>query len=174
MQAKRLVPMIEEVLESSATSYSELSAIACTVGPGSFTGIRIGLAAARAIGFAANIPVLGFSGLEVLALAAIENTGRGNDILVIMNAGKGEVIYQLFNDELQEMCTPTLGKIEDAMKKADSSTVIAGNVVENKITFPRADMLAKMAANFPQKSRPPLPFYVRPPDAKLPQMNKSG
>lgn len=151
-QAKRLVPMIEDVLNQSRTQYSELSAIACTVGPGSFTGIRIGLATARAIGFAANIPVLGFSGLEVLAFAEIERQDE-TPILASLNAGKGEVIYQYFDNNLKETCPPTLSATHPM-----------------PTNYPRADLLARLAAKYPHHAVSPLPFYVRPPDAKLPNI----
>lgn len=161
-QSKRLIPMIEEALNKSDTQYSDLSAIACTVGPGSFTGIRIGLASARGIGFAANIPVLGFSSLEVLAFAEIQKQAkldaslRWHDkppsITAMLNAGKGEIIYQNFSPTLEAISTP-------ALTKATGTEIFS---------FPRADILANLAATHPEKAIAPLPFYVRPPDAKLP------
>ncbi len=155
-QAKRLVPMIEDALNQSRTQYSELSAIACTVGPGSFTGIRIGLATARAIGFAANIPVLGFSALEVLAFTEIEKQGE-TPILASLNAGKGEVIYQYFDNNLKETCPPTLSGTHPM-----------------PTNYPRADLLARLAAKYPHHAVAPLPFYVRPPDAKLPSIKNAS
>lgn len=151
LQAKRLINMVEETLTESNTEYSQLSSIACTIGPGSFTGIRIGLSAARAIGFAAGIPVLGFNSLEVIAYAkSLEQ--RNTEITAVLNAGKGEVIYQTFAADLTPICEPTLRKA-------------AG---DETFTMPRADMLAQLAALYPNKAVAPLPFYVRPPDAKLP------
>lgn len=143
--------MVEEVLNQSRTEYSDLSAVACTVGPGSFTGIRIGLASARGVGFTANIPVLGFSSLEVLAFAELQKKEE-KTISVVMNAGKGEIIFQHFSPELEALCQPTLEKAK-------------GNDI---ITSPRADILAMLAVSFPNKAVAPLPFYVRLPDAKLP------
>lgn len=164
LQAKRLIIMVEEALSKSSTKYSELSSVACTVGPGSFTGIRIGLASARAIGFAANIPVMGFSALEVMAYGAISQS-PGKNVVSILNAGKGEIVYQYFTSELKAKSSPALGKMEDI----DKSMIIAGLGGTNNITFPRADFLAGLAANYPGHAVEPLPYYVRPPDAKLPQ-----
>jgi tRNA threonylcarbamoyladenosine biosynthesis protein TsaB len=146
-QSKRLVQMVEEALATSNIGYNDLSSVACTVGPGSFTGIRIGLATARAIGFAANIPVNGFSALAVVALA-MEN----KPVTSILNAGKGEAIIQDFDNELNELSKPSLVKMGPDMV----------------INAPRADILATLAAIYPHKKVEPLPFYVRPPDAKLP------
>jgi tRNA threonylcarbamoyladenosine biosynthesis protein TsaB len=151
LQAKRLINMVEEVLAQSQTEYSQLSTIASTIGPGSFTGIRIGLSSARAIGFAAEIPVFGFNSLEVIAY--VKQLERPDaEITAMLNAGKGEVIYQTFSADLTPTCEPTL-------KKATGS---------EEYILPRADMLAQLAALYPKKAVAPLPFYVRPPDAKLP------
>jgi tRNA threonylcarbamoyladenosine biosynthesis protein TsaB len=150
-QSKRLVQMVEEALAESSIGYSDLSSVACTVGPGSFTGIRIGLATARAIGFAANIPVNGFSSLAAVAYAEIE-AGK-KQVKAILNAGKGEAIIQDFNEKLEELSAPNLVKMEKDMA----------------ISHPTAYMLAKLSALYPHKAVEPFPFYVRPPDAKLPQ-----
>ena len=158
LQAKRLIQMIEETLAESNTQYSDLSSVACTVGPGSFTGIRIGLASARGIGFAAGIPVLGFNALEVMALGIIHQKAN-YPILARLNAGKGEIIYQYFGADLKETCPPTL--IAKHLAPEWDAGVTA--------TFPRADFLATLAATYPSHAVAPLPFYVRPADAKLPQ-----
>ncbi len=150
MQSKRLIQMTEEAMAASTIGYNDLDSIACTVGPGSFTGIRIGLASARAIGFAAQIPVNGFSALAVVAFAELGK--QKSPIKSILNAGKGEVVCQDFSDNLEELNSPELVKMEQDML----------------IHTPRADMLAKLAAFYPQLRVEPLPLYVRPPDAKLP------
>lgn len=151
MQSKRLLQMVEEALAGSNIGYADLSSVACTVGPGSFTGIRIGLASARAIGFAAGIPVNGFSALATVAFAELER--QNTPVKAILNAGKGEAICQDFGANLQELSAPGLVKMAQDML----------------IQAPRADMLARLAAFYPQLRVEPLPFYVRPPDAKLPQ-----
>jgi tRNA threonylcarbamoyladenosine biosynthesis protein TsaB len=68
-QAERLAPMVREALEQSGADFSQLARIAVTAGPGSFTGVRVGLSFARALGLALKKPVLGVSTLEALALA---------------------------------------------------------------------------------------------------------
>jgi tRNA threonylcarbamoyladenosine biosynthesis protein TsaB len=65
-QAERLVPMINDLLEQSGVSYAQLNAIAVSNGPGAFTGLRIGLSTARALALALDIPVIGFSTLDVI------------------------------------------------------------------------------------------------------------
>lgn len=73
-QAKNLLPMMESVLQQAGVNYPDLSAIACTVGPGSFTGIRIALSAARAIALVTKVPVRGVSTLACLGCAVLRAT----------------------------------------------------------------------------------------------------
>ena len=67
--SETLVPNIDEVLRLADTKREELSAVAVSLGPGSFTGLRIGLAAAKAIAYALSIPLIGVPTLEALAAA---------------------------------------------------------------------------------------------------------
>lgn len=165
-QAKHLIPMIEKTLAEAAVLYSDLSEIACTIGPGGFTGIRIGLATARAIGFATKIPVMGFSGLEVIAFGA-----RKNLVNAIINAGKGEVVYQHFNEKIEPLCEPTLAKLEIAKESLNNGVVVgygSQHLITSPLAYLRADLLAEYAFLYPKKAVAPAPFYIRPPDAKLP------
>ena len=69
--AENLLPMIERVRNQADISYDQLDLIAVTTGPGTFTGVRVGLAAARALSLALDVSLLGVSTLEVLARAAV-------------------------------------------------------------------------------------------------------
>lgn len=68
-QAEILIPMIDDIVHEAQLQMSEIGLIAVTRGPGSFTGVRIGLATARSLGLALNIPVIGISTLDVIASA---------------------------------------------------------------------------------------------------------
>ncbi len=164
-QSSVLMPMIEAALADSGIGYGDLSAVAATVGPGSFTGIRVGLAAARGIAFAAGIKSLGFTTLETMAFAA---RARGERILSLLHAGKGEYYYQLFEavPGWRALSEPMLGALEQAMALSKGA-VIAGNVEGATSAFPRADALAELAATR-TAAQPLKAFYIRPPDAKLP------
>ncbi len=166
MQAARLVNMVEAALNQAGIDYSDLSHVAATTGPGSFTGIRIGLATARAIAFAAEIPCLGFTTLEVMHEAGGE--------LCIINAGKEEVYFQYFG---KTATAPSIGLLADIIKKYPDATIASSVKLPQGNSaiaahYPRADALAKLAAkNQAQKqaqtTENPLPFYIRPPDAKI-------
>lgn len=77
-------------------------------------------------------------------------------------------MYQYFTPKLETQDSPKLDTPENLLKKMDNSVLIAGIGNQNGITSPRADLLAELAAYYPNHAVPPTPFYIRPPDAKLP------
>lgn len=92
--SETLMPMIDELLQGCDTPLSDLAALAVTVGPGSFTGLRIGLAAVKGLSLAAHLPVIGISTLDVLA----HNIVFSNTLVCpVLNARKQEV-YTAFYD----------------------------------------------------------------------------
>ncbi|MEZ5691547.1 MAG: tRNA (adenosine(37)-N6)-threonylcarbamoyltransferase complex dimerization subunit type 1 TsaB [Rickettsiales bacterium] len=167
LQARELLPMIESALGESKIAYKDLSTIVCTVGPGSFTGVRIGLSAARAIGFAAGVKVIGFSSLEVLAYEAITKN-NGKPVMAVLNAGKGEVVYQNFSRDFEVESQAELIKSDILANSIDGDRLVVGFGSGSDIVYPKSNILAKLAYSYPEKAVPPVPFYVRPPDAKLP------
>jgi tRNA threonylcarbamoyladenosine biosynthesis protein TsaB len=162
-QSARLVPMMEAVLERAGLSYGELDAIAVSVGPGSFTGIRIALAAARGAALAANLPLLGFSSLAVLAFEAAQAQGN-KPIFAVINAGKGEFACQWFDAQGTAMDEEQLLRESELAALDLNHATRAG--FDSAYPFPQAGALAALAAHHPQRAVPALPHYVRPPDAK--------
>lgn len=174
MQSASLMPMVESALARAGLAYGDLSAVACTTGPGSFTGIRVGLAAASGIAFAAGIAGVGYTTLEVLAFAALEHCKADTPaILAVLNAGKGEWYYQHYGlSPVKALAEPQLATWEHIVNITDKKALMAGNApggefVSCGITFPRADALAELAARATHGSAL-RPFYIRAPDAKLP------
>lgn len=86
-----LIALIDEVLMRSGSSVAELEAVACGRGPGSYTGLRIGLATAKGLCFAADKPLLTFSSLLLPALAAAPAVKDGREVLALLDARRGEV-----------------------------------------------------------------------------------
>ena len=88
--AESLVPMLREVAAEGGTTLAAIDRFAVTVGPGSFTGIRIGLATARGLALALERPLIGLSTLEILA-AGVPEAERDGPILAALDAGRGRL-----------------------------------------------------------------------------------
>lgn len=94
--SENLLPMVEHLLKMSRLSIRDLDLLACSAGPGSFTGVRIGAATVKGLAFGTNIPCIGVSTLDALA----ENlNGFGGLIVPAMNARRGQVYTALFRDD---------------------------------------------------------------------------
>ncbi len=104
--AEALMPMIEAVMAECALDFAALDRIAVTVGPGTFTGIRIGLAAARGLGLAVGVPVLGLTTLESVAAGARAEVREDESLLVALDARRGEVYCQAFDAKLRALGEP--------------------------------------------------------------------
>jgi tRNA threonylcarbamoyladenosine biosynthesis protein TsaB len=186
-QAERLIPMIAEVMEQAALAFSDLDRIAVTVGPGSFTGVRVGVAAARGLALASGLPVVGATSLAVMAHQAFELLGatqEGRLLAVAADARRGMVYLQLFAASANEAGPPSLLAAEDVPGViGQRSAVVVGSgadVVVRAVAVsggnaepafarlqPHARSLAAIAAGLSPAS-PPRPLYLRPPDAKPP------
>jgi tRNA threonylcarbamoyladenosine biosynthesis protein TsaB len=95
--AERLVPMIQEVLREAGLRIGDLAAIGVTIGPGSFTGTRIGVSAARAFALVSSAQVLGYTSLAVMARRAALELNSDQDIAVAVDMRRGEIYTQLFD-----------------------------------------------------------------------------
>jgi tRNA threonylcarbamoyladenosine biosynthesis protein TsaB len=191
--AEALMPMIEETLASAGIGLSGIDRIAVTTGPGTFTGTRIGIAAARALALATGKEIVGASSLAVMAhgLPASLAEPRGRTGLTIaVDARRGQVYVQLFgSDGFDARSVPELLTIEDAaMIGGPGPVALAGSgaaLVEEEARrrgrevavviselHPRASALARMAPRLVPAPGPLRPLYLRPPDAR-PQEGKS-
>lgn len=167
--AERLVPMIGEVLAEAGTNRADLIQVDC--GPGSFTGIRVGIAAARGLALAWGVPASGFSALALIAVTAKEDVG------VALSGGHGELFVQRFAhapfvavDQLQSLRPEAAAQIvtEDRVLGSGAEALVAargtGNAVE---AFPNAADARLLPAGMTGLA--PSPLYGRAPDAKIPQ-----
>jgi tRNA threonylcarbamoyladenosine biosynthesis protein TsaB len=88
--AERLMPMIEALLAETGVDFTDLDRLAVTVGPGSFTGVRVGIAAARGLALALDIPAVGVNSLEALALPVARRKSAGS-VVAALDAKRGEI-----------------------------------------------------------------------------------
>ncbi len=177
-QAEALIPMIERLLKDCGTEYAMLDRIAVTVGPGSFTGVRVGIATARAIGLAASKPVVGIATTEVLAAAAPETGAR---ILAVMDTKRGDLYVQLFAPDrsaISDIRVVTLEALPDWTGRepvtligdgaALAMTALGPNAAASSAApLPDAVTLARLASARTEMTET-LPVYARAPDATLP------
>lgn len=99
---------IHQILQQTGISPSQLKAIGVTGGPGSYTGIRVGLATAKGLCFALKIPLMIFNTLELMAFSAIENTGNKNALFCpLIDARRMEVFTAVYDADLNEVIPPS-------------------------------------------------------------------
>ena len=103
--AEALVPMLRAVAAEGGIPLAAVDRFAVTVGPGSFTGIRIGLATARGLALASDRPLIGLSTLEVLA-AGVPDAERDGPVLAALDAGRERLYAQLFDRSLSAILEP--------------------------------------------------------------------
>jgi tRNA threonylcarbamoyladenosine biosynthesis protein TsaB len=183
-----LIPMVERVLGAAALAFRNLDLVAVTVGPGAFTGLRVGLAAARGIALAADVPCIGVTTLEAIAAAVPRRERDGRIVLVVLETKRGDFYAQAFSSEGVGLAAP---QAVDAAVLPDliegRKAVVAGDAGAAAIAELRAaGMVADLASGaeyadagvvagiaarrFCAKNGPlqrPLPLYVRRPEAQL-------
>lgn len=178
--AEALAPMVAEVMSEAGLAFAALDRLAVTVGPGTFTGQRVGLAFMRALRIALKKPLLGVTSLGAMGAEALAETGALS-AAVVHDARRGEVYLELVGDFADP---PVLTTFEDAaarIKAQPSALALAGTatasmakVVESPnlrltaITAPDAVWVARLGALLVPPQAPPRPLYLRAPDAKLP------
>ena len=184
-QAERLVPLIGEVLDDAQATWESLDRLAVTIGPGAFTGLRIGLSTARGLALAANKPLVGITTLEAVAHAVAIEERQGRNLLVVLDAKRADVYAQLFGPNLSPLTEPVAILPEKLPGlTGNDPLVIAGDhakavqpvfggqaTVASGHGLPDAEIVAALAAVIepPKNGEPPAPLYIRPPDATIPK-----
>ena len=167
-QAEQLFPLIDETFKKAGTDISKIEGIAVTTGPGSFTGIRIGLAAAKGLGMALNIPVMGVSCFEMWQY------GLKEPVKVVLDTRRGDFYVQSFDeqgkgDSPQVLSSETLKTVLPfkAVGNAAESLrqEIGCSVVDVQPVFAvSAAAVALSRLDHPQKAEP---LYLREADVSL-------
>lgn len=181
-QAEALVPMLQAVMTEAAVAWEDLDRIAVTTGPGSFTGLRVGLATARALTVAAATPVIGVTTTEALAAAVPAAARAGRRVLAAVDSKRADLFLQWFDDALNPLGEPHSAEPEAVRAAlAEAPTVVVGDAAallaplpEGAVTLdaggetPEPAVVAALAAARPLPAEPPQALYIRPPDAALP------
>lgn len=183
-QAEALLPMIQAVMAEAEVDWTGLDAIATTVGPGSFTGVRLGLSAARGLALAADKPLVALTAFEAVAAGLAPTEQR---VAIVIDSRRGPVFAQRFDASLQPGGEPAQLEPEAVAAWLGAGPWhIAGDGVANLAeqafppdvrldAEPRHIQAADVARAAAARGRagfdrlPAQPLYLRAPDVSLPK-----
>lgn len=148
-QAARLIPLINEALEEAGIAYVDLGLIVTTVGPGSFTGLRIGLATARALGLALDVPVQGVSTFAAMA-ASCREQGDEKPCRVILETKRSDFYVQDFTADLSPDGVAVCASLDDLFTRSTGNVILMG------------DAIARFVEEAGASGLPPLDLELRP------------
>ncbi len=179
-QAEAMVPLVGEVLAAAGCDWPEIGLIGVTVGPGSFTGLRIGLAAARALSLARRIPIAGVTTADLLAFSLPAAARQGRSVLIAIDSKRDDLFVQLFGADGSPAGEIAAMLPEDALAAHPGPLLVAGDAaeafrglrgdVEILSLLPDAAPLSELALLRwgEGTALPAQPLYLRPPDVALP------
>lgn len=180
--AEALMPLIARVLDRAGLEFAALDRIAVTIGPGSFTGLRVGIAAARGLALAAGKPALGLTTLAAYAapLIAADDT---LPVVAAIDARHDHVYLQVFGPGGRTIVTPRIVPLREALRASVTGAPrLVGTgapmlaaiwpAAEKPPTLvdasraPDIDWVARLGAAAVETGAPPKPLYLRAPDAQ--------
>ncbi len=133
--SETLMPLIQDLFTKTGLDLSDINAIACDVGPGSFTGIRIGIASIKAIAQTLNIPVLDVSSLEALAYNVENEYLKYDTICSIIDARNNQVYCGIFDKEynlLEDYLADDINVVIDTLQKYKNIVFVGDGVIVHK------------------------------------------
>ncbi len=182
--AEALMPLLARVMKASGVPFVALDRIAVTTGPGSFTGLRVGLSAARGIGLAANKPVVGLTTLSAYAAPVVSRNAKP-PVISAIDARHDQVYFQVVSGNGSSLVRPRVGPIAEALAAARfGAPHLVGNAAQiladrwpaqamppfkvDAQAAPDIAWVAWLGAAVTPNAAPPRPYYLRAPDAKVP------
>jgi tRNA threonylcarbamoyladenosine biosynthesis protein TsaB len=181
-----LVPMLDRVLREAGLDFGRINRLVVTVGPGHFTGLRAGLAAARALVLATGLPIVSVTTFEAIAAAVGTEARQGHRLLVAIDSKRAEPYLQMFDADMAALGAPVSqppgeyaaglpqglpilvagdagGTLVAALREAGHDAVLADTQAS-----PDAAVLAALGAARAPVEGAVRPFYLHPPAVKLP------
>lgn len=180
--AEALMPMIARVMQSAELAFTSLDRIAVTVGPGSFTGLRVGISAARGLALAACRPAVGLTTLSAYAAPMVGQNGT-TPVISAIDARHDHVYFQIVAGDGSELVRPGVASVDDAIAASQfGAPHLVGNaarilaerwpqdapqpVTVDAQPAPDIGWVAWLGAAADPATTPARPFYLRAPDAK--------
>ena len=180
--AEALMPLVARVMDRAEIGFADLDRIAVTTGPGSFTGLRVGISASRGIALAAGKPAIGLSTLAGFAAPLIAEDDDSN-VIAAIDARHDHVYIQVFGTGGRTLVSPRIATLRDAVRAAVTGPVrVIGSAagllatawpkgVERPVLVdergaPDIAWIARLGAAAAEGYGPPRPLYLRAPDAQ--------
>ena len=180
--AEALMPLIARVMKQSALPFAALDRVAVTTGPGSFTGLRVGLSAARGIGLAAGKPVVGLTTLSAYAAPVVSEAGE-QPVISAIDARHDQVYFQVVAGNGGSLVRPKVAPIAEALEATrfgaphlvgNAANILAERwpasaappVKVDQHPAPDIVWVAWLGAAVSPNTAPARPYYLRAPDAK--------
>jgi len=180
--AEALMPLIARVMDQAGLAFTDLDRVAVTTGPGSFTGLRVGIAAARGIALAAGKSAVGLSTLFAYAAPQMAADDR-IPVVAAIDARHGHVYLQVFGPGGRTPSAPRLAPLREAVQAASAAPAcIVGSAAQSVAAglsqadaepaavdarpAPDIAWVARIGAGLPEGQSPPKPQYLRAPDAQ--------
>ena len=178
--AEALMPLLDRVMKAAAAPFATLDRIAVTTGPGSFTGLRVGLSAARGVALAANKPVVGVTTLSAYAAAPVSENGDA-PVISVIDARHDQVYFQVVSGSGGTLIRPRIAPIDEALAAARfGAPRLVGNAAQlvadrwpgetpvevKQQPAPEIAWVAWLGAAVSPNTAPARPYYLRAPDAK--------
>jgi tRNA threonylcarbamoyladenosine biosynthesis protein TsaB len=180
--AEALMPLIARVMKAAGVAFAALDRIAVTTGPGSFTGLRVGLSAARGIALAANKPVVGLTTLTAYAAPVVSESGQ-HPVISAIDARHDHVYFQVVSGNGSSLVRPRVAPIEEALGASQfGAPYLVGNAAGilsqrwpadapppfkvDAQPAPDIAWVAWLGAAVSPNTAPARPYYLRAPDAK--------
>jgi tRNA threonylcarbamoyl adenosine modification protein YeaZ len=176
---EQLAPMISSALDAVGGIRQDVTAVAAGVGPGPFTGLRVGLVTARTLGLALGIPVYGACSLDVLAVRAVDS-GVGEPFLATIDARRKELFWASYDEQGRRLDGPHVDRPAALAQGHPGGLVVGAGPVLYPELLPRgaepkvpdAATLALAVAEERVELLDPEPIYLRRPDAVVPRPPK--
>ena len=175
---EQLAPLVARALASTGIDRRDLTAVAVGVGPGPFTGLRVGLVTARTLGFVLQVPVHGVCSLDVLAAEAVGTGAVSSTFLVATDARRKEVYWATYDEAGARLTEPAVDRpldVETEHPVVGEGAVLYPMVFPSRVgpLRPSAGWLARAVAGGLARVGEPEPMYLRRPDAVAPSRPKA-
>ena len=179
--AEALMPLVARVLDRVRLDFSAIDRVAVTTGPGSFTGLRVGIAAARGIALASGKPAIGLTTLAAFAAPFIAADDT-LPVVVAIDARHDHVYLQVFGPGGRTLVAPRVAPLREALRVSSTGAPRVTGTAATKLAAlwpagasaptkveqrgaPDINWVARLGAAASDTGTPPKPLYLRPPDA---------